>query len=157
MCTKGHSYLSKIDFEGIRNFQWEKNIEEMYVQQRQLLQVLLTVCTNKSENDQHFMQTGKELGLIYGILMKRRCKKLSRVQRVVSISLADERVHQKVNKKFHMNTCYNWQFSFFHTNYQPMFVKFLINLFSVLYFAFSVLYKSIFAVHFSWIDFFFTF
>ena len=83
MCITGHSYLSEIDFEGMRNFQWEKIIEEMYVQQRQLLQVLLTVCTNKSEDDQHFKQTGKELGLIYGILMKRRCKKLSRVQRVV--------------------------------------------------------------------------
>ena len=74
MCIKGHSYLCEIDFEGMRNFQWEKIIEEMYVQQRQLLQVLLTVCTNKSEDDQHLMQTGKELGLIYGILMKRRCK-----------------------------------------------------------------------------------
>ena len=157
MCITGHSYLSEIDFEGMRNFQWEKIIEEMYVQQRQLLQVLLTVCTNKSEDDQHFMQTGKELGLIYGILMKRRCKKLSRVQRVVSICLADERVHQKINKKFHMNTCYNLQFSFFYTNYQPMFIKFWINWFSVLYFAFSVFYKSIFAVHFSWIVFFFTF
>ena len=113
MCITGHSYLSEIDFEGMRNFQWEKIIEEMYVQQRQLLQVLLTVCTNKSEDDQHFMQTGKELGLIYGILMKRRCKKLSRVQRIVSIALADERVHQKINKKFHMNTCYNLQCSFF--------------------------------------------
>lgn len=44
---------------------------------------------------------------------------------------------------------------FFNTNYQPMFIKFWINWFSVLYFAFSVLYKSIFAVHFSWIVVFF--
>lgn len=100
MCIKGHSYLSQIDFEASRSFQWEKIIEEMYVQQRQLLQVLLTVCTstNKSEDDEHYMHVVKEVGLMCGILMKRRCNSLSRVQRVVSISLADERVHQKVKK-----------------------------------------------------------
>lgn len=100
MCIKGHSYLSQLDFEALRSFQWEKIIEEMYVQQRQLLQVLLNVCTstNKSEDDEHYMHVVKEVGLMYGILMKRRCNSLSRVQRVVSISLADERVHQKVKK-----------------------------------------------------------
>lgn len=124
MCIKGHSYLSQIDFEAMRTFQWEKIVEEMYVQQRQLLQVLLTVCTssNKSEDDQHYLHAGKEVGLIYGILMKRRCNKLSRVQRVVSISLADERVHQKV-KAIHVNTCYCLQFSCF-TNYCWQFLCF---------------------------------
>lgn len=100
MCIKGHSYLSQIDFEAFRSFQLGKIIEEMYVQQRQLLQVLLTVCTstNKSENDEHYMHVVKEVGLMYGILMKRRSNALSRVQRVVSISLADEGLHQKVKK-----------------------------------------------------------
>lgn len=100
MCIKGHSYLSQIDFEAFRSFQLGNIIEEMYVQQRQLLQVLLTVCTstNKSEDDEHYMHVVKEVGLMYGILMKRRSNALSRVQRVVSISLADEGLHQKVNK-----------------------------------------------------------
>lgn len=100
MCIKGHSYLSQIDFETFRSFQLGKIIEEMYVQQRQLLQVLLTVCTstNKSEDEEHYMHVVKEVGLMYGILMKRRSNALSRVQRVVSISLADEGLHQKVKK-----------------------------------------------------------
>jgi hypothetical protein len=107
MCQKKRSYLSQIDYDALQCFEWEGIIEEMFTHQRQLLQVLVTAstCARKTVKDDHYSDIAKEIGLIYGILMKRRCNSLSRVQRVVSITLAEECVHQKVRILMNNHTC----------------------------------------------------
>jgi hypothetical protein len=101
MCQKRQSYLSHVDFDGLRLFQWVGVIEEMALYQPRLLDVLTTLATNNNQlssgNQQHFKGLAREVGMVYGILMKRRCHFLSRIQRVVSMTLSDENVHQKVN------------------------------------------------------------
>lgn len=64
-----------------------------------LTDVLLAVSTSKKniQSDNHYSSITKEFGLIYGILMKRRYKDLSRIQRVMAMALADEKVHQKAS------------------------------------------------------------
>jgi hypothetical protein len=51
---------------------------------------------NKQNDEKHYVEASKEIGLIYGVLMKRRCQNLSRIQRVVTMAMAEENVHQKV-------------------------------------------------------------
>lgn len=105
MCEKRRSYLSQGNFDGLRLFQWVGVIQEMSLYQPRLLDVLTTLGTNcnqlSSNDQQHFKALAKEVGMIYGILMKRRNHFLSRIQRVVSMTLSDENVHQKV----HVITC----------------------------------------------------
>lgn len=70
----------------------------MFINQSRLLDVLLTAATskNKHDNEKHYIEASKEIGLIYGVLMKRRNHTLSRVQRVVTMAMAEENVYQKV-------------------------------------------------------------
>lgn len=80
------------------NFNWLYITNEMLRFQPLLMDVLLSVSTPRRniDNDDHYKSSIPELGLIYGILMKRRYKDLSRIQRFIAIALADEKVHQKV-------------------------------------------------------------
>lgn len=71
----------------------------MYTNQPRLSEVLeVATGKRKRDNNQHYRETTKELGLVYGILMKRRCHVLSGIQRVIAMAMADENVHQKVSK-----------------------------------------------------------
>ena len=65
-----------------------------------LLDVLLSASTSakKQRSADHYKQIVPECGLVYGILMKRRFQDMSRIQRFISLALANERVHQKVIK-----------------------------------------------------------
>jgi hypothetical protein len=100
LTQKGNSYLGHLEYQDLRFFEWNDVIQEMYTHQPRLLEVLLSVTTGKKkcENDQHYRESVKELGLVYGVLMKRRCHILSRIQRVTAMVLANENVHQKVTK-----------------------------------------------------------
>lgn len=96
--TQRHfSYLGSNTYEDLLTFRWECVVQEMLDHNPLLLETLLAVCLpRKSMNEPHFDVIYPEIGTVYGILMKRRCKDLSRVQRVISMSLAEEKVHQKV-------------------------------------------------------------
>ena len=54
-----------------------------------------TVTTNVITPKKRPLKISKEIGLIYGVLM-RRCHNLSRIQRVVTMAMAEENVRQKV-------------------------------------------------------------
>ena len=97
MCHRRRSYLGHVDYDGLRLFQWAGVIEEMVLNQTRLLDVLTAVATNRHEHsDSFFFDISREIGMVYGILMKRRSHFLTRIQRVVSMALSDESVHQKV-------------------------------------------------------------
>lgn len=91
--------LSNTYYEGLAQFDWFCVVEEMLRFQPLLTDVLLAVSTSKKniQSDNHYSSITKEFGLIYGILMKRRYKDLSRIQRVMAMALADEKVHQKAS------------------------------------------------------------
>lgn len=92
------TYLNSTSNENLVNFNWLCITNEMLRFQPLLMDVLLSVSTPRRniDNDDHYKSSNPELGLIYGILMKRRYKDLSRIQRFIAIALADEKVHQKV-------------------------------------------------------------
>lgn len=100
IACKKNSCLGQVMYDNLRCFEWENIIEEMFIHQPRLLQVLVTVSTgeNKLNDECHYKSAAKEIGLIYGILMKRRCHTLSQVQRVIALAIAQENVHQKVNE-----------------------------------------------------------
>ena len=52
------------------------------------------------------------IGAVYGILMKQRFHELSLVQKVLSVTLANEQTHQKVNRVT-VETCSLFYFSLF--------------------------------------------
>lgn len=92
------TYLNSTSNENLVNFNWLCITNEMLRFQPLLMDVLLAVSTPRRniDIDDHYKSSISELGLIYGILMKRRYKDLSRIQRFIAIALADEKVHQKV-------------------------------------------------------------
>lgn len=95
---KRFTYLNSTSNENLVNFNWLCITNEMLRFQPLLMDVLLSVSTPRRniDNDDHYKSSIPELGLIYGILMKRRYKDLSRIQRLIAIALTDEKVHQKV-------------------------------------------------------------
>ena len=93
------SFLSNTTNEGLAQFDWFYVVEEMLRYQPLLTDVLLAMTTsgkNIQRND-HFNSISKELGLIYRILIKRRYKDFSRIQRDIAMGLVDEKVHKKVS------------------------------------------------------------
>ena len=68
------SYLSNTTYEGLAQFDWSYVGEEMLRYQPLLTDVLLAVSTSRKniQSNDHYNSISKELGLIYGILMKRR-------------------------------------------------------------------------------------
>ena len=70
------SYLSNTTYEGLAQFDWSYVGEEMLRYQPLLTDVLLAVSTSRKniQSNDHYNSISKELGLIYGILMKRRYK-----------------------------------------------------------------------------------
>lgn len=100
IACKRNSCLGLVTYDHLKCFEWENIIEEIYIYQPRLLQVLITISTgeNKLQDECHYKSAAKEIGLIYGILMKRRCHTLSQVQRVIALAIAQENVHQKVNE-----------------------------------------------------------
>lgn len=85
--TQRHfSYLGSNTYEDLLTFRWECVVQEMLDHNPLLLETLLAVCLpRKSMNEPHFDVIYPEIGTVYGILMKRRCNDLSRVQRVISV------------------------------------------------------------------------
>lgn len=83
------SCLSKLSYEDLKCFEWE-NIKKMIFHHPRLLKTLLVIFTgeNKVDNEHHYLFL--ELGLIYGILIKRRSHILSQVQRVIAVAIAQE-------------------------------------------------------------------
>lgn len=73
MTQRRYSYLSDTTYEGLLAFKWSDVVKEMEQFNPLLLEVLLAVCVNqKVEKD--MAKLVPELGIIYGILMKRRFK-----------------------------------------------------------------------------------
>ncbi|KAL5008521.1 hypothetical protein ScPMuIL_014102 [Solemya velum] len=98
VCKNKSNYLRRTDYDSLVNFDWCYIVDEMLLKQPLLTDILLAACTEpkKLGKTVHFDKIMKELGLIYGILMKRRLITLSRVQRVIAMSLANEKVNVKV-------------------------------------------------------------
>jgi hypothetical protein len=97
--TQRHkSYLSDTGYSALLHFDWTCVVREMVDFNPFILDILLAASTNskKQRNSNHYKDIVPECGLIYGIVMKRRFKDLSRIQRFISLALANERVHQKV-------------------------------------------------------------
>lgn len=94
------SYLSDTGYSALVSFDWTSVVREMVDFNPLLLDVLLSASTSakKQRSADHYKQIVPECGLVYGILMKRRFQDMSRIQRFISLALANERVHQKVTK-----------------------------------------------------------
>lgn len=92
------SYLNHTDFDGLTSFDWNCVLKEMLDLNPLLVDVLLAISTSRKKQHQlqHYKDIIPEFGLMYGILMKRRFKDLSRVQRTITVALSNEIVHQKV-------------------------------------------------------------
>lgn len=92
------TYLCFTLYDNLVYFNWLCITNEMLRIQPLLLDVLLSVSTTRKniDNDDHYKSSIPELGFIYGILLKRRYKDLSRIQRFITKAFADEKVHQKV-------------------------------------------------------------
>ncbi|XP_055997105.1 uncharacterized protein LOC130047014 [Ostrea edulis] len=84
----------------LKNALWRLFLQEIeedaQVMTERKLTCLSNTCYEGLAHDNHYSSITKEFGLIYGILMKRRYKDLSRIQIVMAMVLADEKVHQKV-------------------------------------------------------------
>lgn len=96
------SYISDTGYSVLVSFDWTSVVREMvdFNPLPVILDVLLSASTGakKQRSADHYKQIVPECGLIYGILMKRRFQDMSRIQRFISLALANEKVHQKVIK-----------------------------------------------------------
>lgn len=103
------SCLSDTGYLALVSFDWITVIQEMLDLNPLILDVLLSATTSskKQRSVEHFKNIVPECGLVYGIIMKRRFKDMSRIQRFISLALANERVHQKVTK-FYINVAFTF-------------------------------------------------
>lgn len=109
MTQRRLSCLSDTGYLALVSFDWITVIQEMLDSNPLILDVLLSATTSskKQRSVEHFKNIVPECGLVYGIIMKRRFKDMSRIQRFISLALANERVHQKVTK-FYINVAFTF-------------------------------------------------
>ncbi|XP_045170215.2 uncharacterized protein LOC123532719 [Mercenaria mercenaria] len=112
--TKGSTLRSK-QYQSLGNFNWTDIINELVVKQSFLAEVLLAVAlpSGKIGNTKATEGLVPVIGTVYGMLMKQRFHELSAIQKVISISLANEQAHQKM-LEFQFGTllfCYEVHFT----------------------------------------------
>lgn len=93
------SYLFGSKYSELKEFNFTDVFTEMSTYQPFLLDHLLSVAVSTGKifsNEDFFLRLVPKLSLIYSILMSTRFPELSRLQKVVSSTLIDEHVHQKV-------------------------------------------------------------
>lgn len=97
-CATHSSILHQKQYKHLSAFTWDGILKEINTKQTFLLEVLLAVAlpTGKVGNLKATESAVPVIGAIYGMLMKERYHKLSRLQRVISMCLANEQVNQKV-------------------------------------------------------------
>lgn len=98
------SYLYGSKYTDLKDFDFADVLTEMSTYQPLLKNHMLnvSVSANKiisSSNENFFLSLVPKLTLIYRILMTTRFPELSRMQKVISSTLIDEHVHQKVIQK----------------------------------------------------------
>ena len=98
LCQKRASYLYSNGYEALQTFSWEKVVEELCSMHSYLADVLLAAAIplKQISHQEKFEKLIKQLGMVYSILMKSVYKDLSRTQRVVAMTLTNEKAHQKV-------------------------------------------------------------
>ncbi|WAR23372.1 hypothetical protein MAR_037041 [Mya arenaria] len=104
-CTR-NCVLHGTSYEELSSFSWDDVMEELLTKQPLLAEVLLAVTlpTSKIGHSSATNSLVPVIGAIYGMLMKQRFHELSLVQKVVTITLANEQTHQKVNSCFALST-----------------------------------------------------
>lgn len=97
--SRKHSVLKSGNFTDLNSFSWDRILQEMVEKQSLLTEVLLSVAMPSSRigSSKATESLVPMLGCVYAILMKARFHELSAVQRVLSLALANEHTHQKVN------------------------------------------------------------
>ena len=93
MSCKGRSCLSKLSYEDLKCFEWKTLLRKCSFISPCFWKLFLSY---PQDNEHHYLSLAKKLGLIYGILMKRRSHILSQVQRVIAVAIAQENLYQKV-------------------------------------------------------------
>ena len=98
-CANTGSVLCQKKYADLKNFQWDNIVNELVSKNTLLSQVLLAVAlpTSKIGNTQFTEKLCPVISTVYGILMKQRFKDLCAVQKFVTVSLANEHTHEKVN------------------------------------------------------------
>jgi len=98
-CANKGSALYLKNFENLVNFSWDNIIEEISEKQIFLAEVLLSIALPKNKiGDTKITEAlVPVVGTTYAILMKQRYCALSGVQKMISLALANEHTHQKVN------------------------------------------------------------
>ncbi|KAK7093658.1 hypothetical protein V1264_007362 [Littorina saxatilis] len=76
---------------------WDTVVDELISRNHLLLDTLLayTVPLQKQHSGTIFEQLPAVLGMVYATIIKCRWKKLSLIQHVISLTLVEEKVHQK--------------------------------------------------------------
>lgn len=97
-CASRHSVLHHKQYKNLKEFNWEEVVNEMIEKQTFLTEILLAVSfpTGKIGSTTATEAIVPVLGCVYGMLMKQRFHELSRLQRVISMALANEQTAQKV-------------------------------------------------------------
>lgn len=95
------SYLYGSKYTDLKDFNFAEVLTEMSTYQPLLMDHLLSVSVSankiiSSSDENFFLSLVPKLTLIYSILMTTRFPELSRMQKVISSTLIDEHVHQKV-------------------------------------------------------------
>lgn len=97
-CASRSSVLHQKQYKNLKEFNWEEVVNEMVKRQTFLTEILLAVSfpTGKIGSTTVTEAIVPVMGCVYGILMKQRFHELSRLQRVISMALANEQTAQKL-------------------------------------------------------------
>lgn len=101
-CVKSkESYLYRSKYTDLKDFNFADVLTEISTYQPLLMDHLLSVSVSANKNisssyENFFLSLVPKLSLIYSILVTTRFPELSRMQKVISSTLIDEHVHQKV-------------------------------------------------------------
>lgn len=100
------SFVKK-EFSDLDEFKWDQVISELLNEQQILAKVLLDVClpTSKIGTAKCVDRLVPVVSTIYGILMKTMYQELTPVQKIISMTLANEQAHQKV---YVVSTVFCW-------------------------------------------------
>lgn len=101
-CVKSkESYLYRSKYTDLKDFNFADVLTEISTYQPLLMDHMLSVSVSankiiSSSYENFFLSLVPKLSLIYSILVTTRFPELSRMQKVISSTLIDEHVHQKV-------------------------------------------------------------
>ena len=91
------STLMRKDFDAMQNCSLVEVVEEFHIKLPELFRLILGAMVRKNLDSETLRPLIPRLAMVYSILMQSRCPTLSRIQRVMSMSLADQICNQKVS------------------------------------------------------------